>query len=159
MKRRESGKVAVAPLKAKSEAAPRRKSAGKELNSEDWIAWPLIIKAKIPDMTLDRPQFSLFAKTYLHQNGIEQRKFSVPEMAIKSFGIPVDRKEDFLQKFTEKFKFLDEVKAIAESPVIAGSQKHALEAQEDAEESARKMQRRETKKIAIEKSGLLLYNR
>jgi hypothetical protein len=126
-------------------------------------------------MALDRPQFSLFVKAYLTKSKLSEVKLSVPGMPTKCYAIPESMANGFLEAFMEKFKYVNEIKATlggtvdpAESLAPSSSlhtasaiigEKRAHETDEDAEETARKMQRRDAKHAAISKSGVLLYNK
>ncbi len=141
-----------------------------------WLAWPLIVKERFPNMALDRPQFSLFVKAYLTKNKLDEVKVSVPGMPTKCYAVPDSMCDGFMEAFMDKFKYIDEIKAVLGGGVDTGvartdsmastlhavsglGEKRGLDVEDDAEETAKKMQRRDAKHAAINKSGVLLYNK
>ena len=173
MKKKETGRGPLSAQKpskpAESSSSSRRKSAPVSRESDNkpgWTAWPVLIRERLPELPLDKPQFSLFVKAYLNKEKIDEVKVYAPGLLTsKVSAIPDASCTDFVEKFIEKFKYLEQVKVILNSPKKSSAivpEKRGLEEEaegDDAEEAARKLQRKEAKNVAIHKSNLALYNK
>ena len=149
-------------LDSKTESSKTRESHSKDLkdsketfqgknnqeSKEGWTAWPILIRNVFPSLPVDRAQFSLFAKAFLESNKIEPVKLSVPGMPLKCSAIPNSFELLFIEKFTEKFKYIDEIKAV----VSPGRKRLKRMIEESNEASPSKIKR-------VEDLGLTLYNK
>lgn len=151
-KRRESGKVQV------DKTVVKKKSVKENQGSfPGWIPWVDIIRKKFPDLNMNLPQFVLFVKAFVLSNSLEEKKLNVPGVDVKVLAIPEEMANNFLDSFTEKFKYMKTVQAVIDRE-SRGEKRDFIE-MDDSSHQPRKLAKTDAKQTAIKDSGLDLYNK
>ena len=116
-----------------------------------------MVQKKFPEINVNLPQFALFVKAFVLRNHLEEQKMAVPGVDIKVLAIPEKVADDFLEQFSEKFKYRDEIESTRGGSTRG--EKREFETFDDSADHGRKMAKTEVKQNAINESGLELYNK